>query len=56
MKRTLKQMKNLSNPIFTAVVSLNKPKNYEQLISNQPYRKSEDLFRFQHANFSLIRI
>ena len=47
------QMKNLSNPIFTAIVSLNKPKNYEQLIPNQPYCKSEGLFRFQHANLSL---
>ena len=40
------QMKNLCNPIFTAIVFLNKPKNYEQLIPNQPYCKSEGLFRF----------
>ena len=55
LKQTLMQMKNLSNPIFTAIISLNKPKNYEQLIPNQLYCKSEGLFRFQHANLSLIR-
>ena len=55
LKRTLMQMKNLSNPIFSAIISLNKPKNYEQLIPNQPYCKSEGLFRFQHTNLSLIR-
>ena len=45
------QMKNLCNPIFTAIVFLNKPKNYEQLIPNQPYCKSEGLFRFLTCKF-----
>ena len=40
---------------FPAGNGLNKPKNYEQFIPNQPYCKSEGLFRFQHANLSLIR-
>ena len=37
--------------LSTAIISLNKPKNYEQLIPNQPYCKSEGLFKIPTCKF-----